>query len=100
MKSDDAVARLVRLGGALVMFGSAAIAIYTIGQQIYHYLQFAEWRQLGLMDFIAKHVEWEWAAFPTSWIGLHELFNQLNAGTAILIVGLVIGGWLIGFENQ
>lgn len=100
MKSDDFVASAIRGTGALVLTASALLALYILGGQAYSYLKTGEWFPVGMLDFIGSYIHWEWAVYPTDWAGLHTILNQLNAGLAVLLAGLIVGVLLRNFESQ
>lgn len=100
MQSDDFDAQVIRLLGALIFWAGCAVSVYLIGSQIYYFLQIGTWPAEGLMDWMAEQFQWQWAEYPTDWIGLHKILNFLNAGASVFFAGCAVGGWLYSFERN
>lgn len=100
MRSDDAVATVIRLTGALIFAGSTLGAIGLLGTQIYGYMRTGAWAPSGLLDELGRLFDWSWAMAPFDWLGIHSMLNAINAGVALFVVGVCAGLLLGNFESQ
>lgn len=100
MRSDDAVAQVIRAAGAVIALASTGWGLYVLGVQSYHFLHLGEWAEIGALTYLGGVFRWEWATYPETWRGLHRILNYLNAGFAILGAGLLAGSLLFNFERE
>lgn len=81
------------------LFGQMANMIFTVGvlwctwilgNQLFQFLQSGEWQAEPLLYYIGNKTNWEWSLIPSTWLGVHQLVNSLNAGFGVLLMALAI----------
>jgi hypothetical protein len=89
--------------GAVVGYGCLAAFLYLISTQLYRWFRQGEWTHIGMGDGIriglvhccvrndgvgriAGFLQW-WES-PTSWLGLHKVFEVVPASLALFAVSI------------
>ncbi|HEY2783205.1 MAG TPA: hypothetical protein VGI90_20690 [Steroidobacteraceae bacterium] len=95
--------RVVGGVGAIVGYGCLAAFLYLISMQLYRWFRQGEWTHIGMGDGIrvglvhccvrndgigriAAFLQW-WES-PTSWLGLHKVFEVVPASLALFAVSI------------
>lgn len=84
--------RVHSIAGILVM----AIGLSLFIWQVYNFLRFNIWTPISVLSFLG----WmgipeiaEWVRYPTDWIGLYKILNQIPLNITLLIAGFFI--WIL-----
>jgi hypothetical protein len=98
-----AALRFTSVIGAVIGYGCLAAFLYLIGVQLYRWFRQGEWTHVGMGDGIrislthcclkedgsgriAGFLQW-WDS-PTSWLGLHKVFEVVPASLALFALSI------------
>lgn len=95
----DASSRIMGIVGLLIGLGGILGCLAILGWQVFHYLRSGYWIAISVIDGLTR-MGVEWAIYPTDWIGLHNMLGAINLGAAIMICGVVIGGFLMNADED
>jgi hypothetical protein len=108
MNSREVGLRFASVVGALVGYGSLAAFFYLVAWQSYRWLRDGEWTHIelvnGLHDKLASCCVKDgdagrmasfvhWLDTPTSWLGMHKVFEIVPASLALFALS-ILGNWL------
>jgi hypothetical protein len=103
MSVRTTVLRVIGGVGAIVGYGCLAAFLYLISMQLYRWFRQGEWTHIGMGDgirigllhccvrndgigHIAAFLQW-WES-PTTWLGLHKVFEVVPASLALFAVSI------------
>ena len=75
--------------GALFLCGLFLGGLGTIVWQIYNYFRNGEWVHISIIT-ILQRMNYDWAFYPTDWIGLHNFLDEIPASLAGIGVGVAL----------
>ncbi len=69
------------------------------GYQIYQYLKIGEWVRISVIT-VLRYNEVSWAWYPTEWIGVHKILDNIPVSIASCAIGILLTYVLIELGNQ
>ncbi len=103
MKTPDALVRSMSAIGAVIGYGCLIAFLYLVGAQVYRWFRDGEWTHIGLLDGLraglvrccikdgdtGRLAEFlHWLDSPSSWFGLHKVFEAIPASLALFAVSI------------
>jgi len=103
MKGRDAALRLTSGIGAIIGYGCLAAFLSLISVQVYRWFRDGEWTRVGVSDGMRIGLEHccvrdgdlgrlatllHWLDSPSSWLGMHKVFEIIPASLALFAVSI------------
>jgi len=107
-------ARIMRIGGFAIAYGSLLLAAAVVVYQCYRWLHDGQWDHIGVGDGLRSVLAVSgvredgggrlaqmarWLAVPTDWLGWHEVLETIPASVALFLLA-VLGNFAYIFGSD